>query len=367
MMYDYLIVGSGLFGAIFAREVTDAGKKCLVIDKRDHVGGNIYSEKIEGIHVSKYGGHIFHTNDDKIWEYVNRFAKFRDYTHRLRVDYKGTMYSFPINLMTLNQLWGCNSPAEALEKLENVKVKKEDIQNLEDWSLSQVGSEIYETFIKGYTKKQWKTDPKNLPSFIIKRIPIRTTYDDRYFSDKYQGWPENGYTELIENLLSGIETKLSCDFFADRDLYEAMAKKIVYTGKIDEYFGYCYGELAYRSLKFDTKKLDTSDFLGSPTVNFTDENVPYTRIIEHKHFQPHKQTQNTVVTYEYPDEWNRDKVPYYPINNEENNSLYERYRELAEKKTNTIFGGRLAEYKYYDMHQIVGSALQKSKREIGSL
>lgn len=364
--YDYVIVGSGLFGSIFAREMTDAGKTCLVLEERNHIGGNLYSEEIEGIHVSKYGGHIFHTNDEKIWNYVNRFSKFLDYRHRLRVHYKDNLYSFPINLMTLYQLWGCKTPEEANKKLEEVKVKIENPQNLEEWSLSQVGKEIYETFIKGYTQKQWNTDPKNLPASIIKRIPVRTTYDDFYFSDKYQGWPENGYAEFFDNLLSGIEVRTSTNFFDKRKEYESIGKKIVYTGKIDEYFGYVYGDLSYRSLRFDTVKLNTPSYLGSATVNFTDADVPYTRIIEHKYFQPHKleKTNNTVITTEYPDDWERGKIPYYPVNDKLNNETYKKYEELSKKEKRVIFGGRLAEYRYYDMHQVVGSALMKSRKEL---
>lgn len=365
MMYDYVIVGSGLFGAIFAREMTDAGKKCLVIDKRNHTGGNVHSELIEGIHVSKYGGHIFHTNDERIWNYVNRFTKFDAYNHRLRVHYKEKLYSFPINLMTCYQLWGCRTPEEAQRQLSKVRVKIDNPKNLEEWVLSQVGQEIYETFVKGYTQKQWNIDPKNLPSSIIKRIPIRTNYDDCYFSDRFQGWPVNGYSELFDNLLKDINVELSVDFFKDRSYLQKISKKIVYTGKIDEYFDYCYGDLAYRSLKFDSKTLDQPDLLGCATVNYTELEIPYTRIIEHKHFQPHRaiNTKKTVVTFEYPDDWTRDKVPYYPINSEENNEIYRKYHKSS-KLENVIFGGRLAEYRYYDMHQVVGSALIKSDREL---
>lgn len=366
MKYDYVIVGAGLFGAIFAREMTDAGKNCLVIDKRDHTGGNVHSELIEGIHVSKYGGHIFHTNDERIWNYVNKFAKFDVYHHRLRVHYKEKLYSFPINLMTCYQLWGCRTPKEVEDKLREVKVQIDNPSNLEEWVLSEVGKEIYEIFIKGYTQKQWNLDPKNLPASIIKRIPIRKNYDDCYFSDKFQGWPSNGYSELFDNLLMGIKVELSTDFFKNRQYYESITKKIVYTGKIDEFFDYRYGDLSYRSLRFDNKIVDQQDLLGCATVNFSELEIPYTRIIEHKHFQPHNayNTSKTVVTYEYPDDWDREKVPYYPINNDENNEIYRKYQEESLKLQNVIFGGRLAEYRYYDMHQVVGSALSKSAREL---
>jgi len=366
MLYDYVIVGSGLFGAIFAREMTDSGKKCLVIDKRDHSGGNVHSEQIEGIHVSKYGGHIFHTNDERIWNYINRFAKFDSYHHRLRVHYKEKLYSFPINLMTCYQLWGCRTPEEVELQLNKVKIPIDNPKNLEEWALSQVGQEIYETFVKGYTQKQWNLDPKNLPASIIKRIPIRTNYDDCYFSDKFQGWPSNGYSEIFDNLLKGIRVELSTDFFKDRSYFEKIGKKIVYTGKIDEYFDYLHGDLSYRSLRFENKILDQTDFLGCATVNYTELEVPYTRIIEHKHFQPHRVSliQKTLVTYEYPDDWNRSKVPYYPVNNDVNNEIYRNYQEETLKLENVIFGGRLAEYRYYDMHQVVGSALSKSLKEL---
>jgi len=368
MTYDYLIVGSGLFGAVFAREMTDAGKKCLVIDKRDHTGGNVHSENLEGIHVSKYGGHIFHTNDERLWNYVNKFTKFDSYHHRLRVHYKDKLYSFPINLMTFNQLWGCRTPQEAKQRLDSVKVNISNPANLEEWILSQVGQELYEIFVKGYTQKQWNTDPKNLPTSIIKRIPIRTTYDDCYFSDIYQGWPRDGYSSLFLGLLDGIETHLSTDFFQDRLYFEKIAKNIVFTGKIDEYFDYCHGELAYRSLRFENQVLDTHDFLGCATVNYTELSVPYTRILEHKHFQPHNvlKTNKTIVTYEYPDDWNRSKIPYYPINDDNNNITYRKYHSESLKEKNVIFGGRLAEYKYYDMHQVVASALSKSAKELKS-
>ena len=363
--YDYLIVGSGLFGSIAARELTDAGKKCLVIDKRSHIGGNCYSEKIEGIHVSKYGGHIFHTNHAPIWNYVNKFTEFENYSHRLRVSYKDNLYSFPINLMTFYQLWGIQKPEEVKKKLEEVRLSIANPSNLEEWALSQVGTELYEIFIKGYTTKHWNKDPKNLPASIIKRIPIRTTYNDCYFSDKFQGWPKNGYTDLFINMLKGIDIENGVDFFADRADLEKLGNKIIYTGKIDEYFDYVDGELEYRGLRWDNKLVE-GDFQGCATVNYTDEEIPYTRIIEHMHFQPrqiHKH-QKSLISIEYADDWNRKKIPYYPINNERNTMIYDHYFKMANKERHVLFGGRLAEYRYYDMHMVVGSALTKIKQEL---
>ena len=365
--YDYLIVGAGLFGSIFARQLTDAGKRCLVLDSRKHIGGNCYSEEKEGIHVSKYGGHIFHTNDENIWSYVNKFTEFRPYHHLVRVSHKDKLFSFPVNLMTLNQLWGVTRPEEAEKKLEEVRVKNDNPNNLEEWVVSQIGWELYETFFKGYTTKQWGKEPKDLPAFIAKRIPIRLTYDSGYFSDKYQGWPENGYTELFVEMLKGIEVMKGVDFFTlgGSKYWLQSASKIVFTGKIDEYFNYCHGDLEYRSLKHEHHWKD-GDFQGCATVNYTEGHIPYTRILEHKHFQPHKAGKNprTIYTYEYPDDWDRNKIPFYPINDSKNNETYSQYKWLAKQEKNVIFGGRLAEYKYYDMHQVVGSALQKAKKEL---
>ena len=365
--YDYIIVGAGLFGSVFARQLTDAGKKCLILDSRKHIGGNCYSEEREGIHVSKYGGHIFHTNDDHIWNYVNKFTEFRPYHHLVRVKHKDNLFSFPVNLMTLNQLWGVTTPDEAEKKLGEVRVKNDNPSNLEEWVVSQIGWELYETFFKGYTSKQWGKEPKDLPAFIAKRIPIRLTYDSGYFSDKYQGWPENGYTSLFTAMLRDIKVMKGVDFFANggSKYWLQFADKIVFSGKIDEFFGYRYGDLEYRSLKHDHHWKD-GDFQGCATVNYTEASVPYTRILEHKHFQPHKASRNprTIYTYEYPDDWNRNKIPFYPINNTKNNETYLRYKTLAKQEKSVIFGGRLAEYKYYDMHQVVGSALQKSKKEL---
>jgi UDP-galactopyranose mutase len=363
--HDYLVVGAGLFGSVFAREVTDSGKKCVMIDSREHIGGNCYSENKEGIHVSKYGGHIFHTNNERIWSYVNKFTEFRPYHHLVRVKHKDNLYSFPINLMTLNQIWGITTPDEAKIKLEKVKVKIESPKNLEEWVVSQVGWELYDIFFKGYTSKQWNKDPKDLPAFIAKRIPIRMTYDSGYFSDKYQGWPQNGYTSLFVSLQKGIPVVTGADYFRNKGHWDSLADKIVFTGKIDEYFNYCYGELEYRSLRHEHFHID-GDHQGCATVNYADPDIPYTRIIEHKHFQPHEAENNprSIYTVEYPDDWNRKKIPFYPINDKTNNEKYSQYRSLAKQEKGVIFGGRLAEYKYYDMHQIVGSALSKAKKEL---
>jgi UDP-galactopyranose mutase len=357
--YDYLIVGCGLFGTVFARQMTDAGYKCLVIDKRAHVGGNVYTENIEGINVHKYGAHIFHTNDQEIWEYVNRFATFNNYRHKVFVNYCDKVFSFPINLMTLNQLWGTNSPEEAIGILEKKRIHHAAPANLEEWILSQVGQELYETFIKGYTQKQWGRDPKLLPASIIKRIPIRSSFSDFYFDDRFQGIPIGGYTALVENMLEGIEVRTGVDFFKHRAELESSAPNIVFSGKIDEFFDYKLGVLEYRSLDFDTSIIDRPDFQGTSVMNYTEEKIPFTRILEHKHFEFGKQDV-TVITKEYPSEWQSGKEPYYPINDIKNNGLYKEYKNLADEHPNYIFGGRLAEYKYYDMHQVVGSALAKS-------
>ena len=364
-MYDYLIVGSGLFGSIFAHEALRKGKSVLVIDKRPHIGGNCYTEKREGIDVHVYGPHIFHTSDERVWKFVNQFATFNNYVNRPKVNYRGKIYSFPINLMTLHQLWGVASPDEARRKLDEVRVPCENPRNLEEWILSQVGREVYETFIHGYTTKQWMREPKDLPSSIIKRLPIRLNFDDNYFNDTYQGIPVGGYTGIFDNLLQGCEVALGEDFFENRSKWEGMANRIVFTGKIDEYFGYEHGELDYRTLRFEHTTQD-GDFQGNAVVNYTDAAVPYTRITEHKYFQPQdlEKTPRTIWTKEFPAEWSRGSVPYYPVGDEKNNEIYRKYRSIADNTGNVLFGGRLAEYKYYDMHQVVGSALQKSRREL---
>ena len=360
--YDYLIVGSGLFGAVFAHEAKKKGKKCLVIDKRNHQGGNVYCEQVEGINVHKYGAHIFHTNDKEIWDYVNQFVEFNRYTNSPVAFYKDEVYNLPFNMNTFQQLWGVRTPEEAQNKIEEqVKASGiKDPKNLEEQAISLVGIDIYEKLIKGYTEKQWGRKATELPAFIIKRLPVRFTYDNNYFNDKYQGIPIGGYNKLIEGLLDGIEVRLEIDFFAQREEFTQIADKIVFTGKIDEFYNNQFGSLEYRSLKFETKTLDQANFQGNAVINYTESKIPYTRIIEHKHFEFGTQ-KKTVITYEYPDEWSLGKESYYPVNDDKNNAIYNQYKSLAEKDKNIIFGGRLAEYKYYDMHQIIGSALKKSK------
>ena len=353
-MFDFLVIGSGLFGSVFSREVAEHGKTVLVVEKNRHIGGMCYSEKIEGIEVHKYGPHLFHTNDRNIWNYVNRFSEFNSFQQRTKISYCGKIYSFPINLMTLHELWGVTTPLQAINKLNSVKHHIANPKNLEEWILSQVGEEIYNIFIKGYTEKQWGKDPKDLPSFIIQRLPIRLTYDDRYFSDQFQGVPKAGYTNLIENILDhkNIKIELNVNFFENK----FNAKNIVYTGKLDEFFNYKFGELEYRSLKFETKILD-GDFQGTSIINFTDKNIPYTRIVEHKHFT-FLQSNKTVITEEYPVSDN--KLPFYPILDDKNKSLYNQYLEET-NKTNVIFGGRLGTFKYYDMHQVIAQAIHKAQ------
>jgi len=363
MKYDLLIVGSGLFGSTIANLATADGLSCFIIDKRSHVGGNCYTENVDGIDVHKYGPHIFHTNNDEIWNYVNRFTKFNNYINRPKVKYNDKIFSFPINLMTIYQLWGIDNPEDAKKKLDTVKIQIENPKNLEEWILSQVGEEIYYTFIYGYTKKQWNKDPKELPSFIIKRLPIRLSFDDNYFFDKYQGIPENGYTEMILNMIYGIDFDLGCDYFDNRSYYDGMAKKVVYTGPIDKFFDYEFGELEYRSLKFETSTLNTKDYQGNAIINYTSDKIPFTRIIEHKHFNTHRTSTipNTMITKEYPEEYVNTMEPYYPINDSKNTEIYTKYKQLSKNNTKYIFGGRLAEYRYYDMHQIIGSALNTYK------
>lgn len=366
-MYDYLIVGSGMFGAVFAQQALRACKSVIVIDRRTHIGGNCYTEKREGIDVHVYGPHIFHTSSKEVWEYVNNFTKFDSFMLRPKVRYRDRMFSFPINLMTLHQLWGVNSPQEAREKLDSVRVPCENPRNLEEWILSQVGHEVYETFIHGYTTKQWMREPKDLPASIIKRLPIRLTFDDNYFDDYYQGIPSSGYTEMFENMLYGCEVALGEDFFSNREKWERMAKNVVFTGRIDEYFGFLHGELEYRTLNFE-HHTQQGDYQGNAVVNYSETSVPWTRITEHKHFLPHKlhKHSNTVWTREYPAVWQKDSVPYYPIGDVSNTSRYVEYKKLSERMENVIMGGRLAEYRYYDMHQVIGSALQKSKAVLSS-
>ena len=362
--YDYLIVGSGLFGSIFAYEANKKGKKCLVIDKRDHIGGNIYCEDIEDINVHKYGAHIFHTNNKEVWDYVNSFAEFNRYTNCPVANYKGELYNLPFNMNTFYQLWKVKTPQEAISKIEE-QVKEANIeepQNLEEQAIKLVGKDIYEKLIKGYTEKQWGKKATELPSFIIKRLPVRLTFDNNYFNDKYQGIPVGGYNKIIEKMLENIDVKLNTDFFENRQELENMAEKIVFTGMIDEFYDYKFGTLEYRSLKFEHETLEEENYQGNAVVNYTEYDIPYTRIIEHKHFEYGNQPK-TVITREYPATWNKGDEPYYPINNDENNELYSKYKELADKEENVIFGGRLAEYKYYDMHNVIEKALQAVNKE----
>ena len=362
--YDYLIVGSGLFGSVFAYEANKKGKKCLVIDKRNHIGGNIYTKEIEGINVHKYGAHIFHTSNKEIWEYINNFAEFNRYTNSPIANYKGEIYNMPFNMNTFNKLWGVITPQEAKEKIEEERSMDytDEPKNLEEQAINLVGRTIYEKLVKGYTEKQWGKKAKELPAFIIKRLPVRFNYDNNYFNDIYQGIPIGGYTKIIEKMLGGIEVRLNCDFFSHRKELENIAKKIIFTGQIDKFYNYKFGELEYRSLKFETEILNEENYQGNAVVNYTEYEIPYTRIIEHKHFE-YGTEEKTVITREFPDDWTKDKEPYYPINNERNNELYSKYKELAENEENVIFGGRLGQYKYYDMHVVIQEALDTLKKE----
>ena len=355
--YDYLIVGAGLFGSVFAYEANKRGRKCLVIDKRSHVAGNIYTEKVENINVHKYGAHIFHTSDKAIWEYVNQFVEFNNYINSPVASYKDELYNLPFNMNTFSRMWGIKTPAEAkaiiAKQIKDLGIAEP--KNLEEQAISLVGRDVYTKLIKGYTEKQWGRDCSELPAFIIKRLPVRFTYDNNYFNDRYQGIPCGGYTELIGKLLDGAEVRLNTDFLADRENYLQMADKCIYTGPIDEYFAYSLGKLEYRSLKFETELLDEENHQGVAVVNYTEREVPYTRVIEHKHFNFGTQPK-TVVTREYPANWEEGMEPYYPVNNEKNNELYKKYAALAEKE-NVLFGGRLAQYKYFDMDDTVEEAL----------
>lgn len=356
--YDYLIVGSGLYGAMFAYKAKQQGKKCLVIDKRPHPGGNLYCENIEGINVHKYGPHIFHTSNKEVWDFVNSIVPFNHFRYEPLAYYKGRLYNLPFNMNTFYQLWGTITPKEAMAKIEEQRKEMEGKTpvNLEEQAISLVGREIYETLIKGYTEKQWGRQCKDLPAFIIRRLPVRLSYNNNYFNDIYQGHPIGGYNKLIDGLLDGVEVRLNTDFFKDRSSLEALADKVVFTGKIDEYYDYQFGKLEYRSLRFEEELLDMPNYQGNIAVNYTDTDHPYTRIIEHKYFEFGTQPK-TVITKEYSQEWQEGCEPYYPVNDAKNTQLYEKYRELAEKDERVIFGGRLAEYKYYDMHQIVEKVL----------
>lgn len=370
MKYDYLIVGAGLFGSIFAFEAKKAGKSVLVIDRRNHIGGNIYTKEVEGIQVHEYGAHIFHTSDREVWDYVRQFAEFNRYTNSPVARYKDELYNLPFNMNTFSKMWGVKTPAEA-RKIIDRQIREAGItepKNLEEQALSLVGRDIYEKLVKGYTEKQWGKRAADLPSFIIRRLPVRFVYDNNYFNDKYQGIPMGGYTQMIGKMLEGIPVRLETDFFKERRELENQAKKIVFTGMVDAYYDYCYGELEYRSLRFETETLDTENYQGNAVINYTEYEIPYTRIIEHKHFEygcqggygntDAKGNPRTVITREYPAAWEKGAEPYYPMNDEKNNALYEKYRQLAAKEENVIFGGRLGMYRYYDMHQVVAEALR---------
>ena len=363
--YDYLIAGAGLFGSVFAHEATAKGKKCLVIDKRHHIGGNIYTEQIEGINVHKYGAHIFHTSDAKVWEYINRFASFNNYINSPVAVYKDELYNLPFNMNTFSRMWGIKTPKEAKEIIAK-QIADLDIgepKNLEQQALKLVGRDVYEKLIKGYTEKQWGRPCDELPAFIIKRLPLRFVYDNNYFNDRWQGIPIGGYTQITEKLLEGSDVLTDTDYFTFIKENRDIAKKTVFTGQIDEFFGYCYGALEYRSVRFETEVLCEENYQGNAVVNYTDREVPYTRIIEHKHFEFGKQ-EKTVISREYSAEWNKGAEPYYPVNNDRNNALYEKYRELAKTRSDVIFGGRLGEYKYYDMDKVIAAALKCAEGEL---
>ena len=364
MKYDYLIVGTGLFGAVFARQAADAGMRVLVIDRRDHIGGNVYTQEIEGIQVHRYGAHIFHTNNRQVWDYVNRFSEFNRFTNSPVANFHGELYSLPFNMYTFHQMWGVTTPQEAAAKIAQQRQAAgiTDPKNLEEQAISLVGTDIYEKLIKGYTEKQWGRDCKDLPAFIIRRLPVRLTFDNNYFNALYQGIPIDGYTKLVENMLSGIDVQLNTDFLADREALSALAEKIVYTGAIDAYFDYQLGYLEYRSVRFETEVLDIPNFQGNAVINYTDRETPWTRIIEHKWFAFGTQPK-TVISREYSSEWRPGQEPYYPVGNEKNNALYERYKALAAGEKNVIFGGRLGQYKYFDMDAVIASALALCEKE----
>ena len=364
-MYDYLVVGAGLYGAVFAHEAKKRGKSVLVIDRRPNIAGNVYTEEIEGINVHKYGAHIFHTNNKEVWEYVNQFAEFNRFTNSPVANYHGELYSLPFNMYTFNKMWGVVTPEEAEAKIEEQRAGVTgEPKNLEEQAISLVGTHIYQKLVKGYTEKQWGRDCKDLPAFIIKRLPVRYTYDNNYFNDLYQGIPIGGYNKIIEKLFEGCDVMLNTDYLEKKEYFDGLADKVVYTGTIDSYFGHRFGKLEYRSLRFETEVLDTDNFQGNAVINYTDRETPYTRIIEHKHFEFGIQ-EKTVITKEYPAEWAEGMEPYYPVNDEKNQELYRQYAALAENEENVIFGGRLAEYKYYDMDKVIASAFACVKKEFG--
>ena len=370
-MYDYLVVGSGLYGAIFAREAVNRGKSVLVIDKRPNIGGNIYTQNVEGINVHVYGAHIFHTNNKKVWDYITQFAEFNRFTNSPVANYKGELYSLPFNMYTFNKMWGVVTPQEAAAKIEEQRKEITGTpRNLEEQAVSLVGRDIFEKLIKGYTEKQWGRDCRELPAFIIKRLPVRTTFDNNYFNAKYQGIPIGGYTKLVENILQGIEVRLNTDYLENREQLKELASKVVYTGPIDAYFEYKLGFLEYRSVRFETELLDMPNFQGNAAVNYTDRETPWTRIIEHKWFEFGKDENGndlpkTVISREYSSEWKPGDEPYYPVNDEKNSNLFGEYKKMADMEKNVIFGGRLGEYKYYDMDQVIASVLEMCERELG--
>lgn len=369
--YDYLIVGAGLFGSVFARQAADAGKRVLVIDRRPHVAGNVYTKKVEGIHVHEYGAHIFHTNDRRVWEYVARFAQFNRFTNSPVANYRGELYSLPFNMYTFNRMWGVVTPQEAADKIEEQRREAGigEPKNLEEQAISLVGTDIYEKLVKGYTEKQWGRPCTELPAFIIRRLPVRLTFDNNYFNALFQGIPVGGYTAMVERMLDGIEVRTGCDYLEDREAWDAMADRVVYTGPIDAFYGFRYGPLEYRSVRFETEVLDIPNFQGNAAVNYTDRETPWTRIIEHKWFEFGKDDEGndlpkTVISREYSSEWKPGDEPYYPVNDEKNGALYGRYRELAEKEPRVVFGGRLGQYKYYDMDQVIAAALDAAEEEL---
>lgn len=372
MRYDYLVVGSGLYGSVFAHEARNAGKSVLVIEKRSHIAGNVYTEKMEGINFHKYGAHIFHTNNAKVWKYINRFASFNRFTNSPVANYKGELYSMPFNMYTFNKMWGVVTPEEAAAKIEEQRKEiKGEPRNLEEQAISLVGRDIYEKLIKGYTEKQWGRDCKDLPAFIIKRLPVRFTFDNNYFNALYQGIPIGGYTGMVANMLDGIEVGLNTDYLEHKAEYDAAAEKVVYTGAIDAYFGYRLGNLEYRSVRFENEVLDIPNFQGNAAVNYTDRETPWTRIIEHKWFEFGKDENGndlpkTIISREYSSEWKPGDEPYYPVNDEKNSRLYQQYKALAARESKVIFGGRLGEYRYYDMDAVIDSALNMCEREFGT-
>ena len=365
MQYDFLVVGAGLFGSVFAREAADRGYSVLVVDKRNHIGGNIYTQPVEGIHVHVYGAHIFHTNEKYIWDYVNRFAEFNRFTNSPVANYKGELYSLPFNMYTFNRMWGVTTPDEARRTVEAQREAAgiREPKNLEEQAISLVGTDIYQKLVKGYTEKQWGRDCRDLPAFIIRRLPVRFTFDNNYFNAKYQGIPMGGYTGLVEKLLEGIDVRLNVDYLENRQELDALAKKTVYTGPLDAFYGFSQGPLEYRSVRFETEVLDTPNFQGNAVVNYTDRETPWTRIIEHKWFDPADQ-EKTVISREYSSEWKPGDEPYYPVNDEKNSALYQKYQALAVREDRVIFGGRLAQYRYYDMDAVIAAALEAAEKHL---